>query len=90
LRLGTVTQWAAIAFAALAAILSIFASLDDSADTIAKAVAARGGMDLFGSDFDALISSLIWQGRLNSWAALCSACAVLSQAAALWSERRAR
>ncbi len=53
-------------------------------------VRAHGGMDLFGSDFDALVNSLIHDGRYNAIAAALAALSALLQAAAFITDQKKR
>ena len=59
----------------VAATIALFVAMDNSTEQLLMVMRARGGMDLFGSDFDALLRSLISDGRWNAWAAAAAALA---------------
>jgi hypothetical protein len=59
----------AILLAAASAVTSILIAIDDTTAGILKATHDRGGIDIFGTDFDALLKALIADSRKNAIAA---------------------
>jgi len=76
-------QIISVILALAAAIVGASVAFDGSAEHIFASVKDRGGMDLFGSDFNALLQSLISDGKRNAVASICAALAALLQGVAL-------
>jgi len=82
-------QIASVILALAAAMIGAAIALDGSTEKLFQAVSSRNGMDVFGSDFDVLLQSLIADGKRNALAATCAALAALLQGIAIvfeWKE----
>jgi hypothetical protein len=67
-----------------AAIVGIRVALGSSTEQILASMNARGGMDIFGSDFAALLRSLISDNKWTAWAATLAAASVLFQVVSIF------
>lgn len=73
-----------ILFALTAAAIALVVATDSSTQAILDATRARHGMDIFGNDFDVLLTSIIADNRKNAFAAICAATSAILQGISLF------
>ena len=76
-------EYASVGFAFAAAALWLWASVENSPDTVDALMTQHGGMDILGTDLTTLVTGLIEEGRRNAYAAKCAAVAALTQGLSL-------
>jgi hypothetical protein len=62
-----------------AALIALSVARNGASEQILATLKAQGGMDILGTDFEALMNSLIHDGRLNGVAALLAASSTFVQ-----------
>jgi hypothetical protein len=76
---GSGTELFSMLLAFGAALIALSVARNGASEQILATLKAQGGMDILGTDFEALMNSLIHDGRLNGVAALLAASSTFVQ-----------
>ncbi len=87
-RLDSALDLLSLTFALGAAIIGIWVASGSSTEQILASMSTRGGMDIFGSDFEALLRSLISDNKWTAWAATLAAASVFFQVVSIFVKRK--
>jgi len=86
-RLVSSLDLLSLTFALCAAIIGIWVASGSSAERILASMSAHGGMDIYGSDFEGLLRSLISDNKWTAWAATLAASSVFFQVVSIFVKR---